>query len=149
MAPEDSLEALMLTFALTAAALLAGNPCTLVTKAEAATVTGKVPTRDLPYGPEADPETKASVETFSTPAAALATMTPKRLLELMDPEAKVEPESGLGDRAFWAHSDTSARMVVIRGATAVSFVIGGVDLTKAGGKRAATRALAVKALSRL
>ena len=155
----------MLTLALAAAALLATSPCALITKAEAATVTGKAPTRDLPYGPETDPETKASVtwcmmtgapvgiivyiETFATPAAAVATMTPARILELMDPDVKVEPEAGLGDRAFWAHSDTSARMVVIRGATAVSFVIGGVDLTKAGEKRAAARALAVKALSRL
>lgn len=155
----------MLTIAVTAAALLAANPCTLVTKPEAATVTGKAPTTVLPYGPEADPETKASVtwcvmsgapvgiivyiETFATPAAAVATMTPKRILELMDPDVKVEPEPGLGDSAFWAHSDTSARMVVIRGATAVSFVIGGVDLTKAGAKRAAARAIAVKALTRL
>ena len=67
----------------------------------------------------------------------------------MDSDVTVEPEPGLGDRAFWAHSDTSARMVVIRGAVVMSMVIGGVDLTKAGQKRAAARALAIKALARL
>ena len=44
----------MLTSALALAALLAAGPCTLITKTEAATVTGKAPTTVLPYGPEAD-----------------------------------------------------------------------------------------------
>ena len=40
-------------------------------------------------------------------------------------------------------------MVVIRGGVVMSMVIGGVDLSKAGQKRAAARALAIKALARL
>lgn len=154
----------MMTLALATAALLVTNPCTLVTRAEILTITGKPPTTVLPYGPENDPETKASVQwcviaspvglilyvdTFATPAAAVATMTRARILELMDSDVTVEPEPGLGDKAFWAHSDSSARMVVIRGNVAVSLVIGGIDLTKAGEKRAAARAMAIAALKRL
>ena len=154
----------MLTSAFALAALLAAGPCTLITKTEAATVTGRAPTTVLPYGPEADPETKASVtwcvmsgapvgiivyvDTYATAADALKTVTRERILSLMDSAVTVEPEPGLGDRAFWAHSDTSARMVVIRGGVVMSMVIGGVDLSKAGQKRAA-RALAIKALARL
>ena len=67
----------------------------------------------------------------------------------MDDDVTVVPEPGLGDRAFWASSDTSARMVVIRGDVVMSMLIGGVDLTKAGQKRAAARALAIKALAKL
>ncbi|MGE0361152.1 MAG: hypothetical protein AB7H93_09910 [Vicinamibacterales bacterium] len=155
----------MLTLATTVAVLLAATPCSLVTPAEAATVTGTAPTTVLNYGPEKDPETKASVtwcvmsgapigllvyvDTYASPAAALATVTPAHITSLMDSDVKVEPEAGLGDRAFWAHNDTSARMVVIRGATVMSILIGGVDLTKAGQKRAATKALAAAALKRL
>lgn len=155
----------MLTLALTTAALLAADPCALITPAEAAQITGARPTSVLPYGPEADPETRASVrwcvmsgtpvglivyaETFATPAAALKTMTREHILSLMDSDVTVEAEAGLGDRAFWAHSDTAARMVVIRGATAVSILIGGVDLTKAGQKRAAARTAAARALTRM
>ncbi len=155
----------MLTLALTAATMLAADPCTLITKPEAATVTGKAPTTVLSYGPENDPETRSKVtwcvmsgapvgiivyvDEYSTPAAATKVMTPARIIELMDPSIKVEPEAGLGDRAFWAWSDESARMVVIRGGTVLSIVIGGVELTKAGTKRAAARAIAVKALTRM
>lgn len=155
----------MLTLATTVAVLIAANPCSLATSAEAATVTGTAPTTVLNYGPEKDPETKASVtwcvmsgapiglliyvDTYASPAAALATVTPAHITSLMDSDVKVEPEAGLGDRAFWAHNDTSARMVVIRGATVMSILIGGVDLTKAGQKRAATKALAATALKRL
>ena len=155
----------MLTSALALAALLAAGPCTLITKTEAATVTGKAPTTVLPYGPERDPDTKASVtwcvmsgapvgiivyvDTYATAANALKMVTRERILSLMDSDVTVEPEPGLGDRAFWAHSDTSARMVVIRGAVVMSMVIGGVDLTRAGQKRAAARALANKGLARL
>jgi hypothetical protein len=150
---------------LVAATVLAADPCTLVTKADAATVTGTAPTTVLSYGPEADPETKAKVtwcvmsgapvgllvyiDDFATPAAAVKVMTPARIVELMaNPAVKVEPEAGLGDRAFWAHADDVARIVVIRGATVLSIVIGG-DLTKAGEKRAAARAVALTALKRL
>jgi hypothetical protein len=155
----------MLTLATTAAVLLATNPCSLVTPAEAMTITGKRPTSILNYGPETDPETKASVtwcvmggaplglllyvDTYASPAAALASVTPQRIHSLMDSDVKVEPEAGLGDRAFWAHNDTSARMVVIRGAAVMSILIGGVDLTKAGEKRAAARTMAAAALKRL
>lgn len=155
----------MLTFAVATAALMAADPCTLITKPEAATVTGKAPTTVLSYGPERDPETKASVrwcvmsgapvgiivylEELGTLEAATKFMTPARIVEVMDPSITVEPEAGLGDRAFWAWSDESARMVVIRGGTVLSIVIGGVELTKAGTKRAAARAVAVKALSRM
>ena len=86
----------MLTSALTLAALLAAGPCTLITKTEAATVTGTAPTTVLPYGPEADPETKASVtwcvmsgapigiilyvDTYKTPADALKLVTRESIL---------------------------------------------------------------------
>lgn len=155
----------MLTLAAAAAVLLAVNPCSLVTPAEAAAITGPPPTTVLNYGPEQDPDTKASVtwcvmsgapiglliyvDTYASPAAALATVTPQHITSLMDSDVKVEPEAGLGDRAFWAHNDTSARMVVIRGATVMSILIGGVDLTKAGQKRAAAKTLAATALKRL
>jgi hypothetical protein len=155
----------MVTLALAVSALLATNPCTLVTPAEVQTITGKVPTTVLNYGPEKDPDTKASVtwcvmsgapvgillyvDAYASPAAALAAVTPQRIQSLMDSDVKVEPEAGLGDRAFWAHNDTSARMVVIRGATVMSILIGGVDLTKAGEKRGAAKTLALTALKRL
>jgi hypothetical protein len=156
----------MLTLALaTAAALLAADPCTLITKAEAATVTGKAPTTVLSYGPETDPESKAKVtwcvmsgapigiviyiDDFGTPAGTAKALTPERLGELMAATVKVEPEAGLGDKAVWAYSDDAARMVVTRGATVLSIVIGGVELTKPAEKRAAARALAVKALARM
>lgn len=155
----------MLTSALALTAVLAAGPCTLITKTEAATVTGKAPTTVLPYGPERDPETKASVtwcvmsgapvgiilyvDTYATAADALKMVTAERIKSLMDDDVTVVPEPGLGDRAFWASSDTSARMVVIRGDVVMSMLIGGVDLTKAGQKRAAARALAIKALAKL
>lgn len=155
----------MLTLALTVSTLLATNPCTLVTPAEAMTITGKRPTSILNYGPEKDPDTKASVtwcvmggapvglllyvDAYASPEAALAAVTPQRIQSLMDSDVKVEPEPGLGDRAFWAHNDTSARVVVIRGATVMSILIGGVDLTKAGEMRGPARTLALTALKRL
>lgn len=155
----------MLSIAIAAAALMAAAPCTLVTKAEAATVTGTAPTTVLSHGPETDPETKARVtwcvmsgapvglivyiDDFGTAAAAQKVMTPARIVELMDPSIKVEPEAGLGDKAFWAYSDESARIVVIRGGQVLSIVIGGVELTNAGQKRAAARAVALKALARM
>lgn len=154
----------MLTLALTAAALLATNPCTLVTKAEAVTVTGKAPSTILPYGPETEPETKSSVQwcvyggggvglivyldTFASPAAAVGTMTRERIIAVMDDETKVEPEPGLGDKAFWAVNESGGRIVVIRGATVLSLVFGGVEKDPAA-KRAAVRALAVAALKRM
>lgn len=158
---------LMLAGSLFVAAVAAADPCALVTRAEAAALAGHAISSAIASGPEVDPDTKASVaaclmgggpvavlvtvETYASAAAALRVVTAGYVKEQIDDEtAKVEVEpAGVGDRAFWAYTDNGARIVTVRGATAVIVALAGPDFKNAASTRQALRAAAVRALSRL
>ena len=149
------------------ASVLSADPCTLVTRAEAAAILDTPITTAFPSDPEVHPLSNASVvtcmmgggqvmmlvsvDTYASPEAALKTMTKEFVKELAgDFEARVDTEPpGLGDRAFWLSSVGSARYYVVRGRTTLSITIAGAKLKDVDSKRDAIRALMVKALSRV
>ena len=136
---------LPLTLALLGAPTLP-SACTLMTKAEAqAYLTGPI-AQVVPEEPAPDEDTGSvhtsctfmarglalviAVDEFPSANAARKTMTAEYLKSQKGgdedaPPPTVEPESGLGDQAFYGHSEHAAMMVMVKGAHAYAAVFGG------------------------
>jgi hypothetical protein len=132
-----------------ALALLGAPPlpsaCSVLTKAEAQTYLGQPVVRAVPEAPAPDPEAGSihtsctfmgqgralviSIDEFPTAAAAQQKMTAEHLKSQGDEDeeapAKIEPESGLGDRAFFGQSAHAAMVLMLKGTHAYGAILGG------------------------
>ena len=136
---------LPLIFALLGAPTLP-SACTLMTKTEAqAHLAGPI-VRVVPEEPAPDEDTGSihtsctfmtrglalvsAIDEFPSAAAARKTMTAEYMKSRNAgdedaPPPIVEPESGLGDQAFYSHSDRAAMMAMVKGTRAYAAVFGG------------------------
>lgn len=122
------------------------SACSVMTKAEAQAYLGSAVSRVIPEEPEPDEESGALLTTctfmgagrvlmislaeFKSADAAQKKMTAEYLKamgphEEDEPPANVEPESGLGDRAYYGHSARSAMIIMLKGVHAYSAILGG------------------------
>lgn len=144
----------------------APGPCDLLSKADASTLIGSPVTAVDHVGPQPDEDTGGTLEycvyrtatagvivseiSFPTAAAAKSAINQEFLLGQMESEdAKVEPESGMGDQAWWGVSTKGVEYVVIKGAIVLSVHLGGEAIKDPASHKAAVRAAAVSALMKL
>jgi hypothetical protein len=161
------LAALALSLFLHPAGAAIPGPCDLLTRAAASELLGQQVTTPTPSGPEPDEETGGTrtvcvyqAETrmlilirvvFASAPAALAATTRELVGERFsegEDDFTVTEESGLGDRAFWAHRPGAAEFVVVKGATVLGLVLGGMP-KEPSMYQAQLRAAAVLAATRL
>ena len=150
---------LPLAFALHGAPALP-SACAVLSKAEAQAYVGEPIARVVPEEPEPDEETGSihttctfmgesralviSIDEFTTADAARKKMTAEYLKaqdtgDDDDGPQKIEPESGLGDRAYYGQSPHAAMILMVKGARAYGAVLGGAPPKPAD--RAALRKL--------
>jgi hypothetical protein len=136
------------------------SACSVLSKGEAQAYVGERIARMLPEEPEPDPETGSihttctymgegralviSIDEFKTPEAARKKMTAEYLKaqdtrDDDDGPPKIEPESALGDQAFYGQSAHAAMILMVKGARAYGAVLGGTPPKPAD--RAALRKL--------
>jgi hypothetical protein len=136
------------------------SACSVMTKTEAQAYLGSAVSRVIPEEPKPDEETGAlhttctfmgagrvlmiSLAEFKSADAAQKKMTAEYLKaqgpgEEDEPPPTVEPESGLGDLAYYGQSAHSAMIIMLKGAHAYSAILGGTPPKP--GDRAALRKL--------
>ena len=136
------------------------SACSVMTKAEAQAYLGSPVSRVMPEEPEPDAETGSihttctflgtgralviSIDEFKSADAAQKKMTAEYLKSQDSddegaPPPTIEPESGLGDRAYYGYSDHAALILMVKGAHAYGAVLGGTPPKPAD--RAALRKL--------
>jgi hypothetical protein len=144
----------------------AKNACSLVTKAEASSVLGKPISAATAAPPAPDEDSKGilsyctyraegaavvvSLVTFPSASAAERAVTKEFIRERLEGDtATIETETGLGDRAFWAYTESGAEYVVVRGSSVVGVIVGGRGLKPAAGYKSELRKAVAAAVSRL
>ena len=156
----------MIATFLIAFAALAPGPCDLLDRATVSSILGKPVTDVTAAGPERDPEVGGTLTfctyragsaalivsqiTFASAAAARKATTKDLVDERMEDEvAEFKEVTGVGDRAFWAYTETGAEFVVLKGATVLGVSIGGSLPKPPASYEAALRTAASAAAAKL
>ena len=136
---------LALSLALPLPGVAIPGPCDLLSRAAANELLGEQVTTPTPSGPELDEDTGGTRTTcvyqggtrmlivvrvvFGSPAAAREATTRELVAERYGEGADdftMTEEPGLGDAAFWAFSPRAADFIVVKGATVLGLILGGM-----------------------
>ena len=156
----------MIATLLIAFAALAPGPCDLLDRATVSSILGKPVTEVTAAGPERDAEVGGTLTfctyragsaalivsqiTFASAAAARKATTKDLVDERLEDEvAEFKEVTGVGDRAFWAYTETGAEFVVLKGATVLGVSIGGSLPKPPASYEAALRTAASAAAAKL
>ena len=156
----------LLGFAVVASAPRAPGPCDLLDKATVSSILGR-PVTDVSHtGPARDEDIGGTLSfctyragaaalivsqiTFANAAAAQKATT-KELVEgrMEDEVTAFKDVPGVGDRAFWAATETGAEFVILKGATVLGVSLGGKLPRPPASYEAALRAAATAAAAKL
>lgn len=157
---------LSLSIALAASAGPVAGPCDLVDRAAATEILGQPVTSGVAAGPEPDEDTGGTLTyctyragsaalivsrvTFGTAAAARHATTKELVAGRLEDEMKaLTEEPGLGDKAFWAYTDTGAEYVVLKGSTVLGLGLGGGLPKPPASYKSTLRAGAASAIAKL
>jgi hypothetical protein len=156
----------VLLFAAIVSAQPAPGPCDLLDRAAVASILGKPVTDVSPSEPTRDDDIGGTVVycyyrageaalivsqiTFANAAAAQKATTKEVVEGRMEDEVTAFKEvSGVGDRAFWASTQTGAQFVIVKGATVLGVALGGSLPKPPASYEAALRAAASAAAAKL
>ena len=156
----------MIATFLIAVAVVAPGPCDLLDRATVSSILGKPVTDVTAAGPERDADIGGTLSfctyragaaalivsqiTFAS-AAAARNATTKELVEgrMEDEVTEFKEVTGVGNRAFWAYTETGAEFVVLKGATVLGVSLGGSLPKPPASYEAALRAAASAAAAKL
>jgi len=144
----------------------APGPCDLLDRATVVSILGKPVTDVSPSDPVRDEDVGGTVAycyyrageaalivsqiTFASAAAAQKATTKEVVEGRMEDEVTAFKEvSGVGDRAFWASTETGAQFVIVKGANVVGVALGGSLPKPPASYEAALRAAASAAAAKL
>ena len=156
---------MIVTF-LIAFAFLTPGPCDLLDRATVSSILGKPVTDVKATGPERDADIGGTLAfcTYRAGAAALVVSqitfasadvarksTTKELVDsrMDDDVTEFKEVTGIGDRAFWAYTETGAEFVVLKGAIVLGVSLGGSLPKPPASYEATLRAAASAAAAKL